>query len=304
MKSLTKEVKIGLTGIVAIAILIYGINFLKGINMFKPGTGYYAQFENVAGLTPNSPVLADGFNVGIVRDIHYDFNRPGHVVVEMDLDKAMKVPEGTIAEIETEMLGTVKMNLQLPHNATRILTVGDTIQGRVNNGMMGEAAKLVPQVQALMPKMDSILGSLNSLLADPALKNTLHNAEAMTANLQVTTRELNHLLKNDIPALAGNLNTVAANVATISNNLKGIDYAATVAQINATLEGVKQFTDKLQSKDNSVGLLLNDPTLYNNLTQTAGNAASLLEDLEKHPSRYVHFSIFGRKEKPAAEPSK
>jgi len=133
-------------------------------------------------------------------------------------------------------------------------------------------------------------------LADQALSNTLHNTEQITANLQVTTKELNSLLQNDLPAITGNLNTVTSNFAIISNNLKGIDYATTIAKVNATLDGVKQFTDQLQNPKGTVGMLLNDNTLYNNLTRTTNNAASLLEDLQAHPKRYVHFSLFGRKD--------
>lgn len=296
MKLWTKEAKIGIAGIVAIALLVYGINFLKGINMLKSGTGYYVAFDNIAGLVNSSPVYANGFGVGIVRDIHYDYERLGKIVVEIDLNGDMKLPEGTVAELETEMLGTVKMNLILPSDANGFHAVGDTIQGTVNAGMMGAAAGLVPKLEVMLPKLDSILGSINTLLADQALSNTLHNTEQITANLQVTTRELNSLLQNDLPAITGNLNIVTANFATISNNLKDIDYAATVAKVNATLDGVKQFTEQLQNPNGTVGMLLNDKTLYDNLTRTTGNAASLLEDLQAHPKRYVHFSIFGRKD--------
>lgn len=296
MKLWTKEAKIGVAGIVAIVVLVYGINFLKGINMLKSGTGYYVAFDNIAGLVNSSPVYANGFGVGIVRDIHYDYERQGKIVVEIDLNGDMKLPEGTVAELETEMLGTVKMNLILPPKADGFHVPGDTIEGSVNAGMMGAAAGLVPKLETMLPKLDSILGSINSLLADQALSNTLHNTEQITANLQVTTSELNSLLKNDLPAIAGNLNIATANFATISNNLRDIDYAATVAKVNATLDGVKQFTEQLQNPNGTVGMLLNDKTLYENLTRTTGNAASLLEDLQAHPKRYVHFSIFGRKD--------
>ncbi len=297
MKYWTKEVKIGITGIVAIALLVYGINFLKGINMFKSGSGYYVKFDNIAGLVTSSPVYANGFGVGIVRNIYYDYERQGQIVVEIDLDDNIKLPQGTFAELETEMLGTVKMNLILPPNATRFHAVGDTISGLVNAGMMGAAANLMPKLETMLPKLDSILGSINTLLADQALTNTLHNTEQITANLQVTTKELNSLLKNDLPVITGNLNVVTANFATISHNLKDIDYAATIAKVNATLDEVKQFTESLQNPNGTVGMLLNDRTLYDNLTHTAGNAASLLEDVQAHPKRYVHFSIFGRKDK-------
>ena len=296
MKFWTKEVKIGIAGIVAIALLVYGINFLKGINMFKSGSGYYVKFDNIAGLVTSSPVYANGFGVGIVRDLYYDYSNQGQIVVEIDLDGDMKLPQGTVAELETEMLGTDKMNLILPPGVTRFHAVGDTISGSVNAGMMGAAANLVPKIETMLPKLDSILGSINTLLADQALGNTLHNAEQITANLQVTTRELNSLLKNDLPAITGNLNTVTSNFATISNNLKDIDYAATIAKVNATLDGVKQFTESLQNPNGTVGMLLNDKALYDNLTRTTDNAASLLQDLQAHPKRYVHFSIFGRKD--------
>lgn len=297
MKYWTKEVKIGITGIVAIALLVYGINFLKGINMFKSGSGYYVKFDNIAGLVTSSPVYANGFGVGIVRNIYYDYERQGQIVVEIDLDDNIKLPQGTSAELETEMLGTVKMNLILPPNATRFHAVGDTISGSVNAGMMGAAANLVPKLETMLPKLDSILGSINTLLADQALTNTLHNTEQITANLQVTTKELNSLLKNDLPAITGNLNVVTANFATISHNLKDIDYAATIAKVNTTLDEVKQFTESLQNPNGTVGMLLNDKALYNNLTLTAENAASLLKDVQAQPKRYVHFSIFGRKDK-------
>ena len=294
MKYLTKEVKIGLTGIVAVAVLVFGINFLKGINMFKSGSGYYVDFENIAGLVTSSPVYANGFSVGLVRDIYYDYNSLGKIVVEIDLNDNMKLPLGTTAELETEMLGTVKMNLILPPTISGMHAVGDTIPGSVNAGMMGAAADLVPKIETMLPKLDSILSSINTLLADQALSNTLHNTEQITANLQVTTKELNSLLQNDLPSITGNLNTVTANFVTISDNLKDIDYANTIAKVNATLDGVKKFTDGLQNPNGTIGMLLNDQTLYNNLTRTTGNAASLLEDLQAHPKRYVHFSLFGK----------
>lgn len=297
MKYLTKEVKIGITGIVAIAVLVYGLNFLKGINVFKAGNGYYVEFEDIAGLVTSSPVYADGYGIGLVREIQYDYRNPGHVVVEIELDREVKLPIGTTAELETEMLGTVKMNLKLPRGVNRWYVQGDTLQGVVNAGVMGKAAGLVPKVEMMMPKLDSILMSLNNLLADQSLANTLHNAEQVTANLQITTERLNGLLVSDIPAIAGNLNMVTENLAVISTNLKDIDYASTVARIDATLEGVKQFTDQLQSKENTVGMLLNDRALYDNLLKTTGNASALLEDLKEHPKRYVHFSLFGHKEK-------
>lgn len=292
-----KEVKIGLIGIVAIALLIFGINYLKGVRMLKSSSYYYVEYTNINGLSVSSPVFTSGYKVGQVRNIQYNHANPGHVVVEVELDKGMRIPKGSRGELVTEMLGTVKMNLLLNLENPEHCLPGDTLPGIVNNGLMGVAENVMPKMELLLPKMDSILHSLNQLLADPALSETLHNAEKMTANLNVTTRQLNRMMQNELPILTGNLLTLTGNMATISENLKGIDYAETFRKIDSTLYNVQLLTDKLNSKDNTVGLLFNDPSLYNNLSATTANAASLLEDLQAHPKRYVHFSLFGKKEK-------
>ena len=289
-----KEVKIGLIGILAIGMLIFGINYLRGVAMFK---SYYVEFNNINGLPISSPVFANGYKIGLVRDIQYNYEKLGTVTVEVEVEEGMRIPTGSKGELVTEMLGTVKMNLLLNLESQSYLQPGDTLQGFANNGIMGVAETMVPKLEQMLPKMDSILNSLNKLMADPALAATLHNAEQVTANLTVTTHELNKLMKNDLPKITGNLNSMTDNLNTISYNLKGIDYAATMRSIDSTLYNVRVLTNKLNSKDNTIGLLFNDPTLYNNLSATTSNAASLLEDLKSHPKRYVHFSLFGRKEK-------
>ena len=292
-----KEVKIGIIGILAIGMLIFGINYLRGVTMFKSSRSYYVEFNNINGLPTSSLVFANGYKIGLVRDIQYNYEKLGSVTVEVELDNDMRIPSGSKGELVTEMLGTVKMNLLLNLESQSYLQPGDTLQGFANNGIMGVAETMVPKIEQLLPKMDSILSSLNQLLADPALAATLHNAEQVTANLNITTNELNKLMKNDLPKITGNLVTMSEDINTITHNLKGIDYAATMSRIDSTLYNVQLLTNKLNSKNNTIGLLFNDPTLYNNLSTTTANAASLLEDLKSHPKRYVHFSLFGRKEK-------
>ena len=297
MKYITKEVRIGIAGIAALCILIYGINYLKGINMFKPSSYFYVKFQNVNGLTKSSPVFADGFRVGIVRDLYYDYTQPGKVVAEIDINPELRIPKGSTAELAADMFGGVKMNLLLVNNPHEKYQVVDTIPGTLNNGMMEKVANMMPQVEQMLPKLDSILASLNTILADPSIPATLHNVLSLTANMAATTQQLQVLMKNDIPQLTGKLNTIGDNFILISNNLKEIDYAAAMQKVDSTLANVKMITDKLNSKNNTIGLLFNDPALYNNLNATTSNAASLLEDLKSHPKRYVHFSLFGKKDK-------
>ena len=297
MKYITKEVNIGIAGIAALCIVLYAINYLKGIHLFKPASYFYVKFQNVNGLAKSSPVFADGYRVGIVRELYYDYNAPGNVVAEIDVDTDLRIPKGSSAELAAEMLGGVRMNLLLANNPRERYEIGDTIPGHLNNGMMEKVANMMPQIEQMMPKLDSILTSLNVILANPAIPASLKNIEVLTANMSATSKQLQTLMNNDIPQLTGKLNTLGDNLIVMSGNLKQIDYAAAMQKVDSTLANVRTLTDKLNSKNNTIGLLLNDPQLYQNLNATTANAASLLEDLKAHPKRYVHFSLFGKKDK-------
>lgn len=296
-KYITKEVKIGIASIIALGVVVYGINYLKGIRMFKPSSYFYFKYEDVNALAKSSPVFADGFRVGIVSDISYDYNQRGNVVVEVELDRDMRIPKGSTGELVTEMMGGVRMNILLANNPRESYSIGDTIPGTLNNGIMAGAAELMPQIEKMLPKLDSILISLNTILSNPDIPATLKSVRNSTANLEAASGQMRKLMNKDIPQLTGKLNTISDNFVVISSNLKEIDYAATFNKIDSTIHNVQLITQKLNSKDNSVGLLLNDPALYNNLNTTSANAANLLEDLKANPKRYVHFSIFGRKQK-------
>ena len=298
MKGFNKEVKIGIAGVIALFLLIYGINYLKGVSLFEPTKYFYVQFENINGLAKSSPVFADGFKVGIVSDLKYDYVHPGEVVAKIDVEPSLRIPKGSTAELQSDLLGNVKLNLLLANNPREKMNYGDTIIGSVNAGALGKAAAMIPTLEKMLPKLDSIMASLNMLLADPAIPATLHNIESLTASLNNNSRQLERMMRDDIPQLTGKLNEIGDNFATISGNLKQIDYAATMNKVDETLANVQQITAKLERQDNTVGLLLNDPSLYNNLNQTVINAASLLNDLQNHPKRYVHFSVFGKKDKP------
>jgi len=296
MRYFTKEVKIGIAGIISLCMLVYGINYLKGIDMFKPTSYFYVKYKDIQGLAKSSPVFADGFRIGIVREIYYDYNRPGNVTVEVELDKDMRIPKGTHAELVTEMLGTVKMNLILSVNPNEAYAIGDTIPGTVNNGLMEAVTKtIMPQVERMLPKLDSIMTSLNKIAADPNIPATLKSVRKTADNLADATTELRSIMKKDVPQMTKKINTIGDNFVAISGDLRSINYASTFNKIDSTMANVKMVTDKLNRKDNSLGLLLNDASLYNNLSNTGANASLLLEDLKSNPKRYVHFSIFGKK---------
>ncbi len=298
MKALTKEVKIALVAIVGVVILFFGMNFLKGLDLFSSTDDYFIEFKDISGLSSSSPIYADGFQVGTVKDVIYDYTNTSPTKVVVAIDKAMRIPEGSSAEIVSDMMGNVKVNLLLATNPRSRVMPGQTIRGDVNGGAMRQLSAMIPTVEAMLPKLDSILASLNTLLADPALAHTLHNVETVTQNLTASSAELNKLMvamNHGVPTMMTKANRVLDNADVLTTNLASLDLASTKQQVDNTIAGVQQLTDRLNSTDGTLGLLMNDASLYNNLTSTMRDADSLLVNLRQHPKRYVHFSLFGKK---------
>ena len=297
---LTKEIKIALVAIVGILIMYFGINFLKGMNLFSTNNAYYMTFDDIQGLGASTPIYADGYKVGTVDGLEYDYKENGPIKVKVDINKDLRIPQGSKAEIVKDLMGNLQVNLLLANNPRERVEPGGVIPGAVNGGMMDKAANLIPVVEKMLPKLDSILTSVNALLADPALAASLHNVENITSNLTVSTRELNTLmagLNKQVPGMVRKANGVLDNTNRLTANLASLDVQGTLNKVNQTLESAHQFTEKLNSNQGSLGLLMNDTKLYDNLTSTMSHADSLVIDLKAHPKRYVHFSVFGRKDK-------
>lgn len=297
---LTKEIKIALVAIVGILILYFGINFLKGMNLFSTNNTYFITFDDIQGLGASTPIYADGYKVGTVDGLEYDYKENGPIKVKVDINKDLRIPQGSKAEIVKDLMGNLQVNLLLANNPRERVEPGGIIPGAVNGGMMDKAANLIPVVEKMLPKLDSILTSVNALLADPALAASLHNVETITSNLTISTRELNTLmagLNKQVPGMIGKANGVLDNTNRLTANLASLDVQGTLNKVNQTLESAHQFTEKLNSNQGSLGLLMNDTKLYDNLTSTMSHADSLVIDLKAHPKRYVHFSVFGRKDK-------
>lgn len=305
MKFFTKEVKIALVAIVGIVLLFFGLNFLKGMSLFSNDSSYFIKFRDISGLSASNPIYADGYQVGVVKGIDYDYEGNGEVVVRFDVDNNLRIPRGSSAEIVSDLMGNVKMNLLLANNPRDRVEPGDTLVGAINGGLMGSIGALMPTVQQMLPKLDSILASVNALLADPALARSLHNVETISGNLTTTTRSLNTLmaglnarmpgLMNKADAALAKAGTTLDNTSRLTENLAAVDVQGTMAKVDQTLANVQSITDRLNNGEGTLGLLMNDPALYNSLNATMQSADSLLVNLKAHPSRYVHFSLFGRK---------
>ena len=296
MKPVNNEIKIALVAVTGIAILYLGMQFLKGSHLFSNDNVYVMKFNDISGLSSSSPIYANGYPVGSVKEVNYDYEHPGEIAVEVAVDKNMRIPDGSRAEIVSDMLGNVKVNLVLADDRSHFLNPGGVIDGRASAGALDDLKAMIPSVQRMLPKLDSIMGSLNAILADPAIAGTLHNAQRITSDLTTSTRELNQLmavLNQNMPGMMNKANRVLENTSQLTASLN-TKVAAFDLQ---TLAGVQDFTDQLNSNQGSLGLLMRDPTLYNNLNATMSSADSLLINFREHPKRYVHFSIFGKKDK-------
>ena len=238
MKIFTREVKIALVAIAGVVILFFGMNFLKGLTLFSNDTGYKVMFKDITGLSNSTPIYANGFAVGVVTGIQYNYDQKGDIVVTIDLDKSMRVPQGSTAEIESDFMGNVKLNLILAPNSGQFLSPGDVIQGHVSKGALSQVGDLVPSVERLLPKLDSILASVNAILSNPAINQSLDNVQGLTANLRTSSQQLNSLvagLNRSVPAMVGKANKVilgsseAAIQGGITNNItwKFIDLGLT-----------------------------------------------------------------------------
>lgn len=301
MKS--KEIKIAITAVIAVVIVYLGIIFMKGLKLFSSDNIYYVEMKNVGGLSKAGEVIANGMNIGVVKDITYDGTRQ-MLTVAVELNEGFSLPRNSHATTVKDMLGAPKMNIILGENPRDLLAKGDTIPGEGGGDLMSSIGEMVPQLKALMPKLDSILTAVNTLTNDPALAASLHNMEYVSNNLKTTTDDINRLMRHDVPQLIGHANSIFSSVETTTQQLNQIDLVGIADNASETMKNANQvvselqlFTNQLSNQNSSLGKLMNDPSMYNHLDSTMNNASRLLEDLRLHPSRYVHFSVFGKKEK-------
>ena len=297
MKSaLKKELMIGALAILALAILIFGIDFLKGINVFKAANYYYVEYTDVEGLAISAPVNLNGFKVGQVREINYEFENPGHVKVELSLDRQLKLPVGTQAVLATDLLGTATINLR-PGASQEMCEVGSSLEGVTDKGLMGGVSTMMPSIEGIFPKIDTLLTNLNAITADPALTASVKRLDGITANLELTTQRLSALMATLPPVTRGvkaataNLDSITGDMAVLTGRLRELPVDSLSADIAATLANLRALSDELKNPDGSLGMLMNNPELYNNLNSTVSSLDSLFVDIKRNPKRYISIKL-------------
>ncbi len=316
---INNETKIGVLAIVGIALLVIGFNFLKGKNLFKKEKFIYAVYQDVQGLTKSNPVVINGLQIGRIESLDggKDMKR---IVVTVNLIKDVNIPSNSLAVINPNLLGSPTLEIQLGSSA-KYLKNGDTLLTTLSGGAFDEALKIINpvlyEVRNAVKSLDSVLHIVTGVF-DPTTKNNIRgivsNLNTATASFAITAASLQQLMNNqngalakslnnvnsftsDLNANSGKLDSILENTRIASQNFAAINLKNTLDTLNIAVNNFKNGSEKINSKDGSLGLLLNDKTLYNNLEATANKLNILLDDIRVHPKRYVGISIFGKKDK-------
>lgn len=294
---ISKELQIGIWVIATLAVTFFGVNYLKGINIFNPTNYYYLKFDHINGLVETNDVTVKGYKVGLVQRIIYDYENPdADVVVVLQVDDDLKIPVGSKAALVSALIGSPSIELRIASGASGVYQRGDTIPSYVDDGVMNSLTEeVMPRIQTIIPQLDSLIVSLNAIAENKTIENSLENINAITKNLNKASVGINRIVDKDVPDLCANINGVMGNFNKVSANLSGVDFRGTVNNLNKTLLGVQGITDKLNNGSGTLGLLLTNKDLYNNLNTTIGSANELVVDIREHPKRYINVSVFGKK---------
>ncbi len=317
---ISNEFKVGALTAIAITLMILGFNYLKGRSLFKTGNFIYAKYPDAKGLMVSNPVYVNGFQIGSVYEIENIDQNLRNISVAVRLKDNYNIPENSVAEIMKDPLGTPSVEISLG-DSKKYLSSGDTIHTKSSPGLFNSfTSRIMPAVDDLKETIETLNGvllNINSVF-DP---NTKHNLQEVIANINITTASLvkssaaiEVMLNQQSGSLTQSLNNVnsftknladnnakvtqvLSNVETTTNHLSKADINGSVASLKTAVDNLNIVLNKLNSKEGSMGLLMNDKVLYNNLTNTAKSANILMDDLRAHPKRYVNVSVFGKKDK-------
>lgn len=267
----SREIKVGILAILCAVILYFGLNFLKGINIFSSTASYVGKYENINGLTEQAPVYIKGYKVGLVERIQYDFTKNPAFVVSVSIDKNIQLPVGTEMALRADgLLGGMAIEMVLPTTATTgLCQKGDTLKSVVVPGLFESLE------HGVLAKLDSVLGetttlmaTLNNELSEGSLHQTLQNVEQISYDLRVSGNDLRKLTHNQLPGIIAKVDSTVTSISTLANEVEQVNIAGLVDSINIVVGGVNQ---AIQSHEGTLGLLLNDKALYDNLNTTLVN---------------------------------
>ena len=298
-----REIKVGILATVCLFLLFFGFNFLKGVNIFSPTNGYHGTFSHLHGLEEQAAVYIRGHKVGQVDRLRYDFTRDSAFLVDISIHKDIALPQGTkMALIADGMLGGMAIELQFPDspitNDQSPIAKGSFLPTTYVPGLIESLqGELLAHMDEAVQEVDSLVAALRTQVEGEHIKHSLENVDRISGDLTSVSANLKHMMKNQVPTIVNNADTAIANLNVIVADIKQADLKATVARVDKTVENVNGLVKDVRSQEGTIGQLIYNKSLYNHIDATVISADSLLTDLKAHPKRYVHFSIFGKKDK-------
>lgn len=298
-----REIKVGILATVCLFLLFFGFNFLKGVNIFSPTNGYHGTFSHLHGLEEQAAVYIRGHKVGQVDRLHYDFTRDSAFLVDISIHKDIALPQGTkMALIADGMLGGMAIELQFPDspitNDQSPIAKGSFLPTTYVPGLIESLqGELLAHVDEAVQEVDSLVAALRTQVEGEHIKHSLENVDRISGDLTSVSANLKHMMQTQVPTIVNNADTAIANLNVIVADIKQADLKATVARVDKTVENVNGLVSDVRSQDGTIGQLIYNKSLYNHIDATVISADSLLTDLKAHPKRYVHFSVFGKKDK-------
>lgn len=310
---LKTEVKIGLIALTTLVLLIWGINYLKGKNIVTRTDVYYAVYDNTRGLEFAAPVYINGFKVGIVNRIYFDGNDLNRIIVALVIDKEFHIPKGSIAKISSGEIMEAKSIEILLSESSEYHAYGDTLLSKKDDNLLNKLQSdfdpIITDAHNAIIQMDSLLGSLNKILNNKGIENlqaSLDNINELTAKINRQLSSGGNLGKSfeNLEAFSSSLsnskediNKTMNNLATVTDSLVSSDLGATIEQMKLLSENLNIFLDNINSGEGTLGMLAVSDSLHTKLVDVSSSLDLLFQDMKDHPKRYVHFSIFGRKDK-------
>ena len=300
-----REIKVGILAVVCIFLLFFGFNYLKGVNIFSSIHSFHGVYTNIHGLELQAPVYIRGYKVGQVDNIDYDFTRDSSFTVDISIKRNINLPDGTrMALVSDGIMGGMAIELLLP--ATEVaskediayLPTGATIPTTVVPGLLdGLQESVIQPLSNTLASLDTILGQLETQLDNNHIESILANADLAVADLQTSSQQLKQMMSHQVPSVVTKLDTTMSDLQQVVTDVKAANIKATVARVDTALDNVNYLIADFRSPNGTVGMLLNDKGLYNRIDSAVVSVDSLLVDLKANPKRYVHFSLFGAREK-------
>lgn len=292
------EVKIGIIALVAFVLGYLGLNFLKGINLFEPENRYHVRLQNLNGTAVATPVMISGYKVGSVQKIDFAYDKELGYGAELilGLDPDVQVPEGSTVKVKANMLSGAELVITAPKEQARgFLKSGDRIAVEDGDDIMAKVNdQILPEVVKMMPEVMTMLKRLNEISANPAIDSMLRNLNRSSEQMHLALARVNESMRS-MPSLMQDVSSLSKSLTSVSQKVEQLPLDSIISNLNATTASLRSMTAQLQGNQGTAGKLLNDPSLYNRLDSLATSAEALVKDLKENPKRYVHFSIFGRK---------